>query len=42
MSLPAVSDSISAWMIDVPGGTLTFRYVTNPICNSQDLVPPNR
>ena len=28
--------------IDVPGGTLTFRYVTNPICNSQDLVPPNR
>ena len=29
-------------VIDVPGGTLTFRYVTNPICNSQDLVPPNR
>ncbi len=29
-------------VIDVPGGTLTFRYVTNPICNSQDLVPPKR
>lgn len=27
--------------IDVPGGTFTFRYVINPICNSQDLVPPN-
>ena len=29
-------------VIDVPGGSLTFRYVTNPICNSQDLVPPGR
>lgn len=28
-------------IIDVAGGTLTFRHVTNPICNSQDLVPPN-
>ena len=27
--------------IDVPGGTLLFRYTTNPICNSRDLVPPN-
>lgn len=27
--------------IDVPGGTLLFRYVTNPVCNSRDLVPPN-
>jgi hypothetical protein len=26
--------------IDAVGGTLTFRYVTNPICNSRDLVPP--
>jgi hypothetical protein len=29
-------------VIDVAGGTLTFRHVTNPICNSLDLVPPNR
>lgn len=27
--------------IDVVEGTLLFRYVTNPICNSQDLVPPD-
>ena len=27
--------------IDVTDGTLTFRYVTNPICNSLDLVPPD-
>jgi hypothetical protein len=27
--------------IDVAGGTLVFRYTTNPICNSPDLVPPN-
>jgi predicted RNA-binding protein with TRAM domain len=27
--------------IDPSGGTLTFQYVTNPVCNSQDLVPPN-
>jgi hypothetical protein len=28
-------------VVDVAGGTLTFRYIINPICNSQDLVPPN-
>jgi hypothetical protein len=27
-------------VIDVPNGTLTFRYVDNPVCNSLDLVPP--
>jgi hypothetical protein len=27
-------------VIDVAGGTLTFRYVSNPVCNSLDLVPP--
>lgn len=27
--------------IDVAQGTLTFRYVTNPVCNSRDLVPPD-
>jgi hypothetical protein len=27
--------------VDVSGGTLTFRYVSNPVCNSRDLVPPN-
>ena len=27
--------------IDPTGGTLVFEYVTNPVCNSQDLVPPN-
>jgi hypothetical protein len=26
--------------IDVAGGTLRFRYDSNPICNSRDLVPP--
>jgi len=26
--------------IDVPNGILTFRYVTSPICNSRDLIPP--
>jgi len=28
-------------VIDPVGGTLTFREVTNPICSSRDLVPPN-
>lgn len=28
-------------VIDAVGGTLTFEFVTNPICNSLDLVPPN-
>jgi hypothetical protein len=28
-------------VIDVAGGSLTFRYITSPICNSRDLVPPN-
>jgi len=27
--------------IDVAGGLLVFRYTTNPVCNSRDLVPPN-
>ena len=27
-------------VIDVAGGTLTFRYVSNPVCNSRELVPP--
>jgi hypothetical protein len=27
--------------VDVAGGALTFRYVTNPICNDPDLVPPD-
>ncbi|MEM7417109.1 MAG: hypothetical protein AAF389_16505 [Gemmatimonadota bacterium] len=27
--------------IDAAGGTLTFEFVTNPICNSIDLVPPD-
>lgn len=27
-------------VIDPTGGTLTFEYVTNPVCNSSDLVPP--
>lgn len=26
--------------IDVAGGTLLFRYVESPVCNSRDLVPP--
>jgi hypothetical protein len=27
--------------IDVAGGTLTFREVTNPICNDRKLIPPD-
>ena len=27
-------------IIDVAGGALTFRYITSPICNSRDLIPP--
>ena len=27
--------------IDPIGGTLTFRHVTNPVCNDRDLIPPN-
>jgi len=27
--------------IDVAEGKLVFRYTTNPICNTRDLVPPN-
>ena len=27
--------------IDVVGGTLLFRYVASPICNSRDLIPPD-
>ena len=27
--------------IDVAGGSLTFRYVSSPICNSRDLIPPD-
>lgn len=27
-------------VIDVAGGALTFRYITSPICNSRDLIPP--
>lgn len=27
--------------IDVAGGTMTFREVTNPVCNDRSLVPPN-
>lgn len=27
-------------VIDIPGGTLTFRYVASPVCNSRELVPP--
>ncbi len=27
--------------IDPAGGTLRFEFITNPVCNSQDLVPPN-
>ena len=26
--------------VDVAAGVLTFRYVSSPICNSRDLVPP--
>lgn len=28
-------------IIDVAGGSLTFRYITSPICNSRDLTPPD-
>ena len=28
-------------VLDPVGGTLTFRYVTSPICNSLDLIPPD-
>lgn len=28
-------------VIDVAGGRLTFQYVSSPICNSRDLVPPD-
>lgn len=31
---------VEAVEIDVAGGTLRFRYDSNPICNSRDLVPP--
>lgn len=31
---------IEALEIDAPGGTLRFRYDSNPVCNSRDLVPP--
>lgn len=27
--------------MDAAGGTFTFRYVVNPVCNSRDLVPPD-
>ena len=26
--------------IDLAGGSLTFQYITSPICNSRDLIPP--
>jgi len=32
---------MEAVAIDAAGGTLRFRYVTNPVCNSLDLVPPD-
>ena len=32
---------VEAVAIDPAGGTLRFRYVTNPVCNSRDLVPPD-
>ncbi len=28
--------------IDIAGGTLRFRFDSNPICNSRDLVPPEK
>ena len=28
-------------VIDVTEGSLVFRYIASPICNSRDLVPPN-
>jgi hypothetical protein len=33
---------VEAIEIDVPGGTLRFRYDSNPVCNSRDLVPPEK
>lgn len=27
--------------VDVANGTMTFREVTNPVCNDRSLVPPN-
>lgn len=32
---------VEAVTIDPVGGTLTFREVTNPVCNDRDLVPPD-
>jgi len=32
---------VEAVEIDVAGGTLTFREVTNPVCNNRRLVPPD-
>ena len=32
---------VEAVSIDAVGGTLTFREVTNPVCNDRDLVPPD-
>lgn len=32
---------VEAVVIDPEGGTLTFREVTNPVCNDRDLVPPD-
>lgn len=32
---------VEAVAIDAEGGTLTFREVTNPVCNDRDLVPPD-
>ena len=28
-------------VIDVAEGSLLFRYVTSPICNSRELIPPD-
>jgi len=32
---------LEATEIDVANGVLTFRVVTNPVCNDRNLVPPN-
>jgi len=32
---------VEAVSIDVAGGALTFRHVTNPVCNDRRLIPPN-
>lgn len=32
---------VEAVSVDPVGGTLTFREVTNPVCNDRDLVPPD-